>query len=434
MPIGAMATAGRQVFRILVRRLRDELEVNTTCGASNVSFGLPNRDGHQRRLPGDGDRRGLTSAITNPLARRDPARDHGRRRPASGNDPNCAPLDPRASATPPPEGERRRPAVDRRRTPDRAGRRLSARPRDVSATERSRSSSSRRRAGAAASRPARTVLDAARALGVDIDSVCGGRGICGRCQVESERRQLRQARHRRRAAEHLVRARRRSRREYRRRSAASQPDGASAARRTSAATSSSTCRPRARSTARSCARVRRRAPSSSTRWSASTTSRSSRARARVARRATCAGCWRRSSASGSSPASSCDLDVHARAPAGAAKRASGRSPSRSTTGRTSPPSGPASTSRRYGVAFDVGSTTIAGHLVRPRRAARSSRRAGVMNPQIRFGEDLMSRVSYAMMNPGGAGEMTAAVREALNGLIAEPGERGRDRARRRSSS
>ena len=41
-----------------------------------------------------------------------------------------------------------------------------------------------------------------------------------------------------------------------------------------------------------------------------------------------------------------------------------------------------------------------------------------MNPQIRFGEDLMSRVSYAMMHPEGAGEMTAAVRKALDGLIA----------------
>ena len=42
-----------------------------------------------------------------------------------------------------------------------------------------------------------------------------------------------------------------------------------------------------------------------------------------------------------------------------------------------------------------------------------------MNPQIRFGEDLMSRVSYAMMNDGGAAEMTVAVRQALNGLLAQ---------------
>ena len=69
----------------------------------------------------------------------------------------------------------------------------------------------------------------------------------------------------------------------------------------------------------------------------------------------------------------------------------------------------------YGLAVDIGSTTIAAHLVdlADGRVAASS---GMMNPQIRFGEDLMSRVSYAMMNPGGAAEMTRAVREALDAL------------------
>ena len=71
----------------------------------------------------------------------------------------------------------------------------------------------------------------------------------------------------------------------------------------------------------------------------------------------------------------------------------------------------------YGVAIDVGSTTIAGHLVNLADGAVLASN-GVMNPQIRFGEDLMSRVSYAMMHPEGAGEMTAAVRKALDGLIA----------------
>jgi uncharacterized 2Fe-2S/4Fe-4S cluster protein (DUF4445 family) len=73
--------------------------------------------------------------------------------------------------------------------------------------------------------------------------------------------------------------------------------------------------------------------------------------------------------------------------------------------------------KAYGVAIDIGSTTIAGHLA---DLADGSVLAsnGVMNPQIRFGEDLMSRVSYAMMHPEGAGEMTAAVRKALDGLIA----------------
>jgi len=74
--------------------------------------------------------------------------------------------------------------------------------------------------------------------------------------------------------------------------------------------------------------------------------------------------------------------------------------------------------RIYGVAIDVGSTTIAGHLADLGDGSILAS-AGVMNPQIRFGEDLMSRVSYAMMNPGGSGEMTTAVRSALNGLLAQ---------------
>jgi uncharacterized 2Fe-2S/4Fe-4S cluster protein (DUF4445 family) len=70
----------------------------------------------------------------------------------------------------------------------------------------------------------------------------------------------------------------------------------------------------------------------------------------------------------------------------------------------------------YGLAIDLGSTTIAAHLCDLRDGAVLAS-SGVMNPQIRFGEDLMSRVSYAMMNPGGAMEMTRAVRAALEGLI-----------------
>ncbi len=69
----------------------------------------------------------------------------------------------------------------------------------------------------------------------------------------------------------------------------------------------------------------------------------------------------------------------------------------------------------YGLAIDLGSTTIAAHLcdLRDGSVLASS---GLMNPQIRFGEDLMSRVSYAMMNPGGDVEMTRAVRESINAL------------------
>jgi 5-methyltetrahydrofolate--homocysteine methyltransferase len=66
MPVGAMADAGVQVFR-LIRRLREELKVNTTCGASNVSFGLPNRHGLNPTFLAMAIGAGLTSAITNPL-------------------------------------------------------------------------------------------------------------------------------------------------------------------------------------------------------------------------------------------------------------------------------------------------------------------------------------------------------------------------------
>ena len=72
----------------------------------------------------------------------------------------------------------------------------------------------------------------------------------------------------------------------------------------------------------------------------------------------------------------------------------------------------------YGLAVDVGSTTIAAHLCHL-ASGEVVASAGLMNPQIRFGEDLMSRVSYVMMNPGGEKEMTAAVREALNTLAAD---------------
>ena len=71
----------------------------------------------------------------------------------------------------------------------------------------------------------------------------------------------------------------------------------------------------------------------------------------------------------------------------------------------------------YGLAVDVGSTTIAAHLC-DLASGEVVAAAGVMNPQIRFGEDLMSRVSYLMMNPGGEKEMTRVVRSAINDLVA----------------
>jgi 5-methyltetrahydrofolate--homocysteine methyltransferase len=88
MPIGAMRTAGQQVFR-LVRRLHDELGVNTTCGASNVAFGLPNRSAVSGTFLAMAISQGMTSAITNPL--------HGDVKQAiqaadvlMGHDPDCA--------------------------------------------------------------------------------------------------------------------------------------------------------------------------------------------------------------------------------------------------------------------------------------------------------------------------------------------------------
>ncbi len=88
MPIGAINTAGKQVMHI-VRRLRNELKVNTTCGASNVSFGLPNRNGINAAFLTMAIGSGMTSAITSPL--------HIETMQAvlgadvmMGHDPNCA--------------------------------------------------------------------------------------------------------------------------------------------------------------------------------------------------------------------------------------------------------------------------------------------------------------------------------------------------------
>jgi len=74
--------------------------------------------------------------------------------------------------------------------------------------------------------------------------------------------------------------------------------------------------------------------------------------------------------------------------------------------------------RIFGLAVDIGSTTIAAHLC-DLVTGEVIVSSGVMNPQIRFGEDLMSRVSYGQMNPGGAAEMTRAVREGLDRLIGQ---------------
>ena len=79
---------------------------------------------------------------------------------------------------------------------------------------------------------------------------------------------------------------------------------------------------------------------------------------------------------------------------------------------------PGFTDRAFGVAFDIGSTTIAAHLSNL-ETGEVVASCGAMNPQIRFGEDLMSRVSYVMMNPGGDADLTSTVRACVDGLIGD---------------
>jgi len=74
--------------------------------------------------------------------------------------------------------------------------------------------------------------------------------------------------------------------------------------------------------------------------------------------------------------------------------------------------------KSFGCAVDIGSTTMSVHLTDLQTGEVVSS-VGAMNPQIRYGDDLMSRVSYVMMNPGGDKEMTAAVRETLGFLIVQ---------------
>ena len=88
MPIGAINTAGLQVMHV-VRRLREELKVNTTCGASNVSFGLPNRNGINSAFLTMAMGAGMSSAITSPLHPEVMAAVRGGD-VMMGHDPNCA--------------------------------------------------------------------------------------------------------------------------------------------------------------------------------------------------------------------------------------------------------------------------------------------------------------------------------------------------------
>jgi 5-methyltetrahydrofolate--homocysteine methyltransferase len=103
MPIGAINPGGVQVMR-LVRRLREELKVNTTCGASNISFGLPNRDGINSAFLTMAIASGLTSAITNPL-HVETIRACLGADVMMGHDPDCARWIRRFREAPPPGAE-----------------------------------------------------------------------------------------------------------------------------------------------------------------------------------------------------------------------------------------------------------------------------------------------------------------------------------------
>jgi 5-methyltetrahydrofolate--homocysteine methyltransferase len=87
MPVGALNDAGRKALS-LIRRLREELEVNTTCGASNFSFGLPNRHGLNSAFLAMLIGAGMTSAITNPLHDPEMTGVMGAN-VVMGHDPNC---------------------------------------------------------------------------------------------------------------------------------------------------------------------------------------------------------------------------------------------------------------------------------------------------------------------------------------------------------
>ena len=111
MPVGAMNGAGLSALN-LIRRLREELQVNTTCGASNVSFGLPNRHGMNAAFLSMAIGAGMTSAITNPLHSPEMSAIRGAD-VVMGHDANCvnwidAYRDPDAVGSAPRRGGRRR--------------------------------------------------------------------------------------------------------------------------------------------------------------------------------------------------------------------------------------------------------------------------------------------------------------------------------------
>jgi uncharacterized 2Fe-2S/4Fe-4S cluster protein (DUF4445 family) len=258
-----------------------------------------------------------------------------------------------------------------------------------------------------------SVLDAARALGVDLDSVCGGRGICGRCQiVVSEGTHAKLAIDSR--AEHLT--------------PFSEPEELYRARRGLAPSRRLGCHARLlgdvvvdvppesqlhRQVVRKDAEARAieldpvlRLHHVEVEEPSLGTQRSDLARLLEALRRE----W---------GLDGLDADPHVVRSLQAALRAGKWAVTVAVhDGSTITAVWPGFRDVALGIAFDVGSTTLAGHLC-DLATGEVLASAGAMNPQIRFGEDLMSRVSYVMLHPGSVGTLTRAVREGLNGLVAE---------------
>ncbi len=406
MPIGAMGTAGRQVFA-LVRRLHDELGVNTTCGASNVSFGLPNRNALNGAFLAMAIASGMTSAITSPLHAEVRAAVMARRRD-DGQRPGLPGVDralPRAAGR------------CRRRTARRQGRAGAARAPTLGRRARRPASVSAEADALVVFTPSgkrgrfahgTNLLAAARSLGVDLDSVCGGRGICGRCQVVVSEGEF--AKHGiSSGADHLTpfsvpeqTYRDRSGPGRRAPPRVPRPGGRRPGRGRAAGEPAA---PPGRAQGGGRARDRGRPDR------AAALRRGPRARHGRPVRRPASGCSRRSSATGRSPVSTATTTCW--------PRCSGRCATGDWTATVAVHDGativavwPGFRDLALGVAFDVGSTTVAGHLC-DLASGDVLAVAGAMNPQIRFGEDLMSRVSYVMMNPGSETELTDAVRDRV---------------------
>ena len=257
------------------------------------------------------------------------------------------------------------------------------------------------------------VLTAARQLGVDIDSVCGGRAICGRCQVVLSEGSF--AKHGiTSTAEHLtafsaVETRYQGRK------------GLAVGRRLSCQAQLQgdvviDVPPTARSIGRWCASAPRYGRSSSIPPPGCITSRS-RSRTCTGSAATSSGSQEALQAQWGLEGVTIDLGP-LRALQKALRAGGWKITVAVHQGQRIIACWPGFHDRLLGVAVDIGSTTIAAHLC-DMATGEVLASSGMMNPQIRFGEDLMSRVSYSMMNPGGEVEMTAAVRTAMDALLGE---------------